>query len=87
MAEKVGSDEIIYASNYAYDVVKIYADVMSKVGTDGEKIKNALYNVVHIGGVGSPKIEFDENGDPKEANYFFKTVKDGKIVVIKPKTK
>ncbi|MFA5838653.1 MAG: penicillin-binding protein activator [Candidatus Paceibacterota bacterium] len=83
MAEKVGSNEIIYCSNYAYDATKIFAKAMSAVGTEGEKIKNALYNIVYTGGVGSSKIEFDQNGDTKEANYFFKTVKNGEIVLMK----
>lgn len=78
MSAKLGTNDIVYCSNYVYDAVKIIAQVMSKVGTDSEKIKNELYKTTYTGGVSSNKIEFDQNGDPKEANYIIKVVKDGK---------
>ena len=78
MKVKVSSDEIIYSGPYAYDGLKILSQVIGEVGTDGTMIKDALYRASYVGGASSPKIEFDVNGDPKEANYIIKVVKDGK---------
>ncbi len=83
MKAKVGSDEIIYSGPFAYDGLKILGKVIGEVGTDGTAIKDALYKVSYEGGVSSPKIEFDQNGDPKEAGYAIKIVKNGKPVVVK----
>ena len=82
MAEKLGSDEIIYCSNYAYDGLKLLAQVMNDVGTDSEAIKNALYEVRYEGEVSQPVIEFDQNGDPKTAVYTLKRVENGVPVVV-----
>ncbi|MBI3626858.1 hypothetical protein HY224_02335, partial [Candidatus Uhrbacteria bacterium] len=78
MAAKVGNNEIIYCSNYAYDGVKILAQAMAKVGTKPEDIKNELYNVDYKGGVSSKEIKFDKNGDPTDASYIIKVAKGGK---------
>ena len=83
MKEKVGNDSIVYCSNYAYDGIKILSQVLSDVGTDGTAVKDALYKSSYTGGVSSPKIEFDQNGDPKESSYVIKVVKDGKADVMK----
>ena len=83
MLEKIGNDSIIYCSNYAYDGIKLLSQVMSKVGTDSTKIKDALYGTVYEGGVSSPKIQFDKNGDPTEANYAIKVAKNGKAELMK----
>lgn len=78
MKTKLGSEEIIVCSPGAYDGVKILAQVMKKAGTDSTEIKNELYKVNYKGGVSSPEISFDQNGDLKTANYQVKTVKNGK---------
>ncbi|MCB9798780.1 ABC transporter substrate-binding protein [Candidatus Nomurabacteria bacterium] len=52
----------------AYDNVKIIADIIGSVGEDGEKIKNALYDVKGYAGVAGD-ITFDENGDITQAQY------------------
>jgi len=52
----------------AYDNVKILADIMKRVGEDGEKIKNELYKVKGYKGINGD-ISFDENGDITEAQY------------------
>lgn len=83
MKAKVGSDEIIYSGPYAYDALKIFAKVIGETGTDGTAIKDALYKISYTGGMSSSKIEFDQNGDPKEANYVIKVVKDGKVEILK----
>ncbi|HEY4506214.1 MAG TPA: penicillin-binding protein activator [Candidatus Paceibacterota bacterium] len=82
MAEKVGPDNIIYCSNYAYDNIHLMANVMKEVGIDATAIKDALYNVNYTGGVGVDPLKFDANGDPVSANYVIKVVKDGKADVM-----
>jgi ABC-type branched-subunit amino acid transport system substrate-binding protein len=59
------------------------AQVMSKVGTDPEKIKNELYKTVYTGGVSAPSISFDSNGDLVGANYSVQIVHDGKTSPVK----
>ncbi|HEY4518535.1 MAG TPA: penicillin-binding protein activator [Candidatus Paceibacterota bacterium] len=82
MKAKLGSDDVIYCSNYAYDAVKVLAQVMAKVGTDSTMIKDELYKTTYTGGVASASISFDQNGDPTTANYVIKVVKDGKADVV-----
>ena len=80
---KVGSDEVGLCSPQAYDGLKLLAQVMGKVGTDATAIKDELYKTEYTGGVSAAKIAFDKNGDPIEANYAVKAVKDGKAMEIK----
>lgn len=82
MAEKVGSEEVIFCSNFAYDNVKILAQVIEEVGDDPLAIKDALYGVKYRNGVSSKTIEFDENGDPLVAEYVVKVVQDGKASLM-----
>jgi branched-chain amino acid transport system substrate-binding protein len=82
MLEKLGNDSIVYCSNYGYDGLKILAGVIADVGTDRTAIKDALYNVRYEGGVSSPLIEFDQNGDPKSASYTISIVRNGKPEVL-----
>ncbi|MCR4328516.1 MAG: ABC transporter substrate-binding protein [Patescibacteria group bacterium] len=81
MKEKTGSEEVLTCSPGAYDGIKILAQVMSKVGTDPTAIKDELYKVEYIGGVSAARVAFDENGDPAEASFAVKVVKDGKAVI------
>jgi branched-chain amino acid transport system substrate-binding protein len=84
MKEKVGSDDLIYCSNYAYDATKILANVISEVGTDSEKIKDALYDVEYSGGVSQQLIKFDENGDINKdgVSYSLKQVQGTEIIEV-----
>ncbi len=83
MKEKLGNDSIVYCSNYAYDGLKILADAIKTAGTDRTAVKNALYSIKHVNGVSSSLIEFDANGDPKEANYVIDIIKNGKAEIVK----
>ena len=74
-----GSKEVTIGSRESYDAVKILAQVMKEVGTNGTKMKNALYKVQGYQGV-SGNISFDQNGDLSSASYDIKIVKDGKPV-------
>lgn len=79
MKAKLGKDDLIYPSNYAYDGLKILVQAIEKAGsTDTEKIKDALYETNYTGGVSSKELKFDSNGDPTSANYTIKIIKNGK---------
>jgi len=67
----------IYAAA-AYDAMRIIAEAVDDVGTNGEKIKNQLYAIKdREGAIG--RIGFDANGDPKMA-FATMVIKGGKIV-------
>lgn len=76
MKTKLGTDDIVYCSNYAYDGLKTLTDAIEKGGkTNGLSIKDALENAEKQDGSG--KI-FDENGDPASADYALKQVLSGR---------
>lgn len=83
MKAKLGKDDLIYCSNYAYDGLKILANAINKAGsTDKVEIKNALYKTDYKDGVSAKEIKFDPNGDPASANYTIKVIKNGKAEVL-----
>ena len=63
---------------YAYNNVKIIADIMNRVGTDATAIKDELYKVKDYPGVGG-LTSFDQNGDVIKP-VIIKTVKNGQFV-------
>jgi branched-chain amino acid transport system substrate-binding protein len=79
MAKVTNGKEITVGSRESYDAVKILAQVMTKVGSDSTKVKDALYKVTNYQGV-SGNISFDKNGDLVSASYDIKIVKEGKSV-------
>ncbi len=81
MLAKIGNNEITVCTPQAYDAVKIIAQIITKVGTNSEAIKNELYKTEYKGGVSAPDIKFDSNGDVN-IPYVLKTVKDGKFVLL-----
>jgi len=84
MKEKLGKDELLICSPGAYDGVKILAKVMSQVGTDPVKIKDALHQMKpYTESVVAPSISFDQNGDILGASYEVKIIKDGKMIEYK----
>ncbi len=52
----------------AYDNTKLIAEIMTEVGTNSRKIKDALYKVKDYEGVGG-LLTMDEKGDPTIAMY------------------
>jgi branched-chain amino acid transport system substrate-binding protein len=64
-----------------YDAVYIFADVMSRVGTDKANIKDALQALSYRNGISLPLIEFDEEGDLASAEIEVKIVmnKESKV--------
>lgn len=84
MKEKTGSDDILICAPGAYDVVYLMAQAINEVGTDPVKIKDYLHGMpAYTNGVVTSSIEFDANGDIKEANYEVKIIKDSKMVEYK----
>ena len=79
---KAGTD-VTDCSAEAYDGLKILAQVMGKVGTNSEAIKNQLYKTVYNGGVSASKIQFDSNGDLIGANYNVEVVHNGVAAPVK----
>ncbi len=77
MKNETDKDDILTCTPTAYDGLKLIARVMEKVGVDPVDIKNELYKISYTEGVSSDKIEFDENGDVKSANYSVMQVSDG----------
>ena len=64
-----------------YDAINVFADIMRKVGTDKQAVRDALAEE-RYNGISSTVIEFDENGDLKAASYDVKLIKDGKAVPV-----
>jgi branched-chain amino acid transport system substrate-binding protein len=77
---KTGGDQVPIGTANAYDNLKILAQVMSEVGTDPDKIQEALRAIDYKGVSGD--ISFDENGDVKIANYVVKRIQDGGAVEV-----
>ena len=61
-----------------YDVIKILASVMNKVGTDKSKVKDALQKLSYTQGTALPKIEFDSDGDLSTAQIEMRVIREGK---------
>ncbi len=65
---------------YVYDAIKIFAEAIKKAGTDKKAIRDTLANMSYTRGISSPLIEFDEQGDLKQAVFEVKVIKNGKGV-------
>jgi branched-chain amino acid transport system substrate-binding protein len=68
------NQSIVLAALNNYDAVYIFKQVISQVGDDSIKVKNALYNLKYSGLSGD--IAFDSNGDLKSANYDVKIIRN-----------
>lgn len=64
----------------AYDAVKIFAQIMNKVGTDQKAIRDELAKLSYRDGIASSLIEFDQDGDLKSAEFEVKIIKGGTAV-------
>ncbi|MDO8648571.1 MAG: ABC transporter substrate-binding protein [Candidatus Peregrinibacteria bacterium] len=63
----------------SYDATKLLLETIGKVGTDGEKIRDALYAHEGYEGVAG-KFSFDGNGDVEGIPFAMKEFKGGKLV-------
>jgi branched-chain amino acid transport system substrate-binding protein len=77
---KTGGDQVPLGTGQAYDNVKIITEVIKTVGTDPEKMQQAIRQIKYQGVSG--QIEFDANGDLTSASYTVKQIKDGQAVEI-----
>lgn len=66
----------------AYDIFNVLAGIIGKVGTDGTKIKDELYNVKNYQGI-ADEYTLDKNGDVETAKFIVKEFKGGKAVEMK----
>jgi len=80
---KMGDNAATVCAPQAYDAAHLISEVMKKIGTKTEDIKNELYNTVYTQGVSSEEIKFDSNGDLVGANYIIKVVRNGKAEELK----
>lgn len=81
---KFGADSAFpIFSNMTYDTLGIVKNAISKVGYDGTKIKEYLYDMKPYSGIVG-NISFDSNGDPEGINaYIVKQIQSGQIVDYK----
>ncbi len=77
----VGVTDVTICGPQVYDATMILADIMKRVGTDPEKIKNELYKVKDYQGV-SGVITLDTNGDLASNSYVTKVAKNGKGEIL-----
>lgn len=70
--------QVSLAAPLSYDAVKILAAVIEQNGTESKAIRNGLFGISYRAGISNSLIEFDENGDIKNAEYDIKSVKNGK---------
>ncbi|OGI75653.1 hypothetical protein A3C67_02565 [Candidatus Nomurabacteria bacterium RIFCSPHIGHO2_02_FULL_42_19] len=83
MKAKLGKDDLIYCSNYAYDGLKILAAAINKADSVSKTaVKDALSKIKYTGGVGSAEVMFDNNGDPTTAAYIIKRALGGKLTEV-----
>lgn len=64
-----------------YDALNIFAEVIARVGTDKQAMRDALAGLTYEKGIASEKIEFDQNGDLKEAAFEVREIKDKEAVL------
>ena len=81
MSKRTSGEEIAVYSPRVYDAVKILASIMTRVGTDNEKIKEELYALRDYQGI-ADIYTLDENGDVAIANYKVKQYQGGKIIEL-----
>jgi len=79
--EKYRDEPDVY-SVYSYDVTNIIIQAIKKCNSyDGEKIKNALYEIEFTGLTG--KVKFDSFGEVIK-DYSIYTIKEGNFILYKP---
>ena len=70
-------------TSLTYDAIKILGNVISKVGTNGADIRDAIAKISYKNGISLPSIEFGSDHELKEANFEVKVIKEGTIEVVK----
>ncbi|MBI3589053.1 MAG: ABC transporter substrate-binding protein [Candidatus Liptonbacteria bacterium] len=81
MTVKKADKELNNYSGRGYDILKVLADIIGRVGVDSTKIKDELYKVKDYQGIGDT-YTLDAKGDLATANYSVKKFQDSKIVLV-----
>ncbi|MBT3539372.1 ABC transporter substrate-binding protein [Candidatus Parcubacteria bacterium] len=81
MKAETGTNEINTYAPRAYDALHILADIMNRVGTNGDEIKNELYNLRDYKGI-ADTYTLDKNGDMENASYNVFQFQDGEMVKV-----
>lgn len=75
---KTGVEAVPVCAPQAYDAVKVLAGALEKVGTNPDKLKDAIRKTNYQGESG--QISFDENGDLQNSTYVVKKIQNGVVV-------
>ncbi len=82
LKQGTGTDINIY-SVLGYDAFRLLASVISSVGTDSQKVRDALAAVNYTEGVALSEISFDADRDLKTAQYEVHLVHNGSAEIVK----
>ncbi len=82
MKAKNADKELNNYSGRGYDILKVFADIMGRVGVDSIKIKDELYKVKDYQGI-ADTYTLDAKGDLATANFSVKKFQDGKVLLVK----
>lgn len=77
-----GGSELNTYSPRAYDITKVLAAIIGRVGTDAEKVRDELYSLKDYQGI-ADVYTLDLNGDVTVANFTIKKFEGGKAVEVK----
>jgi branched-chain amino acid transport system substrate-binding protein len=75
---KLGSNDVPICAPQGYDAFKLLAMAMKEVGTNPDRLQEAIRKT-NIKGESGP-IAFDQNGDLSTANYTIKKIINGEII-------
>ncbi len=78
---KTGGVQVSICAPQAYDALGIIATAMKSVGTDPDKLADAI-RATNMNGVAGP-VQFDQNGDITSANYKIKSIANGVSTEVK----
>lgn len=78
--QTLGKDSTTWAP-LGYDAVKIFAQVMSKTGTDKKAVRDELAKVSYAG-ISTPNIAFDAEGDLLSVQYDVLVIQNGTTSVL-----
>lgn len=77
MIAKTGGVDVPICSPQAYDATNILANALKEIGTDPDLLQEAIRGMNYNGESGA--ISFDQNGDPKTANYVISKINKGAL--------
>lgn len=77
---KTGEKQVPICAPQAYDAVTALVSAMKQVGTDANKLPDAIRSQNFQGVTG--QVSFDSNGDITHVGYVVKRVKDGQVIQI-----